>query len=219
MDSHSDASQGSAKRLRGAGNSKNTVKPVTNDQLLDYMKKCELKNEERYSNLELSVTSKLTEALNTMTKSIAAEAKQCHDKYTVTTTKVNALETEIEKLQASVNNLDRIKKLGDVVIRNVPIMNKESKEDLKAIIVKVGNAVGIEFSLNDIIRIKAKSTSREAGTDSRERSDTRGGSSAKHPIIILSFFHEAKKVEFMSKYFALKSLNLTHLGFSSNTRI
>lgn len=113
-------------------------------------------------------------------------------------------------------SLERAQCLHDVVINNIPYMENE---DVKSIYVKICEAIGFCGGLHAIsstFRLPNKSlpaatTATNLSTSSKNRFSA--------PLIIVKFVNVDYSHQFISAYLKFKILNLTHIGFSSPTRI
>lgn len=65
----------------------------------------------------------------------------------------------IQNLEQKVENLERAQRQASIEIRNIPVMKKESKQDLTQLVKKVGESVNIcveETQIRDVFRLKTK---------------------------------------------------------------
>lgn len=101
----------------------------------------------------------------------------------------------IDSIESSIDNIERISKLNDVIIRGVAYAQNEYLLDVFESISKaIGFKKNVNFSVNNIFRLK------------------RNGNS---PILV-QFVSQLLKRQFMVKYFAKKNLNLSDIGHQNN---
>lgn len=141
-----------------------------------------------------SVKSALEEKIADMKIEVMSEVKEVQK---ATDDKVECLEQVSQVFESRMGKLERQNLEREVVITGVPY---EQNENVAKIINHICQAVNFNMdnSLENIFRIPSRATS--------------------NTPIIIKFWSKDLKYMFMSGYFKLKNLNLTHAGFNTAPR-
>lgn len=153
-----------------------------------------------------SVDKRITDAIHNSTKSLN---DQINDANSITNS--IALISDLRS-----QSLERIQFLQDAVITNIPFT---VNEDVHAIYIKICEVTGFRggaHSISSVFRLPNKNNAAESSSSTS--SITKGNKFNATPIIV-KFVNVDFCRQFISAYLKFKSLNLTHLGFSTSIRI
>lgn len=186
-------------------NSNVNASPTINDsEILTHLKGLNKK----FTNLNTKLDKNhddITSKLQDESKSIRADLQ---NHFTSLNNKVSSMENDVQtnsirvnQLESDLENNNRTKRLNDVVLRGIPIIQK----DMFKIFEDISRVIKFQPTkyecLNSIFRIGSRNTNNQSS-----------------PIII-QFTTQLYKREFMSLYFKYGQLKLRDIGGNSNTRI
>lgn len=115
-----------------------------------------------------------------------------------------------------IESLERTQKLGDVIIKSIPFVENE---DTYSYFKNICDVISFQRGLNavsSIFRLPVKSSASIVSNSSS------GISNVPHlvaPPIIVKFLNSDLNRQFISCYLKFNQLNLTHIGFSTPSRI
>lgn len=118
------------------------------------------------------------------------------------------LDAKIERAVVDIDKtsdaVDRAARSLDLTFRSVPVTGRESTEDLRAIVLRIGQVLQVPLDQERLIHVF--SVLPRAGTQ-------------REPMLIARFGSAGTRHMFFNAYFARKALSTLDLGFSANQRV
>lgn len=146
---------------------------------------------------------------------------------------LSKVETTTISLRNQVNVLhdevERLKRQNDIIIRHIPFCDGEC---LNTVFKDIATTIG--FNIKCMPRVyrlathkkqlpKEPQNSQNIRVTRRNASASESGSSSSartfSPLIVVKFYSMLDKLDFMAFYFRQMNLNLSHIGFNTNSRI
>lgn len=152
------------------------------------------------------------------------------------TADLKKVECSVDGIQAKIHLMQeeiyRMKNQCDVVMRNIPIVDGEN---LQSVFTNIASVINFQWNklpllyrinIKKTVNVPAKIVNRQ--TRSSSKSSNSGAVVPEHdadstnisfPPIMIKFYSQLEKSEFMNLYFRYKNLSLTDIGFKTATRI
>lgn len=115
-------------------------------------------------------------------------------------------------VESTLAKYDREKRLLDLIIRGIPVLERETTQNLVDFVMKIAVYLEVNLIPQDIVRVY------RYGARAKSR-DQQQFNRISYPAILLQFGNERVKSDFVRKYRLKKDINLTILGFTTPTRI
>lgn len=168
------------------------------------------------------VRSEFDEKLSALSSSIDNRIQAAMSVTNVTSNSITyeGTVTTIDAIAAASNqrmeSLERLHLLHDVIINGIPFVDNEDTFSYFRSICDVISFRSGERAVSSVFRLPTKPTSANASSST---AGVARGSRVSAPPIIVKFLNSDYSRQFISCYLKLKNLNLTHIGFSTPTRI
>lgn len=205
------------KRPRGA---MSPTKPATLDSLQDFLQKLDSKFddkhkviEEHLTCLEQSLATQLSALTEDMNGKITKAKEECINRNDANTKKIVELDALVKKLENHISETrERNNRSNDIIMRGIPTIDDENDGHLLEIFLLICKNINCDTSTSSIAKI-FRLKSRESHVNMQSNRLVR------FPNILVKFIDANCKNKFMSSYFKIGKLSLTHAGFESSTRI
>lgn len=228
-------SDNSVKRPRGA---MSPSQPATLDSIHEFLARLETKFDSKHETLDRqlqNIQNLLNQQLNTVVEEMDSKIARVSDDC-VNRSEINAKKiAELDELVNSDTNAKKIAELdglvkslqgqlketheksnrgSDIIMRGIPILEEENDDKLRETLLLLCKNISCNIDSSEVSKI-FRLKSRETTNQSQPTPAT----PPRFPNIIVKFTSSEIKSKFMSAYFKIGSLSLTHAGFESTSRI